>query len=357
MILFAAYKINKPVLNVSNKNYSNNSYTIIVPFRNEMENLKLIYSNLLDLKFDQQRFEVIFIDDNSSDGSFEWLEKCDMPPNFKLLTSLKIGKKQALIKAISKASGSFIITTDADCRLHPHWIKSIDETIESKNPKLIVQPVITSFKNNPVYQFQYYDSLSLLGINLAIYNIRKQPTIASGANLVFQKEAFNKIEPYSDNVHIASGDDMFLLRSFLKHDPNSVILNYSPENLVVTKSENSWFKLVKQRMRWAGKMKRFNNTTSFYLGLFSVIIQVILIVFLVLGLWHQNYYLSVFVFSWLAKSGVDFIFFSKIAQQIGQRVSWFNVFMLELFYMIFVPLIVVFSLFKSPKWKGRKIVN
>ena len=355
IILFASYKISKPVIQQSVRNHSNNSYTIVVPFRDEIENLKHIYSDLLDLRFDQQRLEVIFIDDHSSDGSFEWLDNCDMPTNFKLLKSSKTGKKQALTQAISQASGSFIITTDADCRLHHNWIKNIEDTIDLNNPILIVQPVISEFKDKLLHQFQYYDSLSLMGINMAVFNTRNYPSLASGANLVFQKEAFIRIDPFRDNCHIASGDDMFLLKSFLKSDPNSITLNYSPGNLVITKPENSWVKLVKQRMRWTGKMKRFSNATSFYLGLFSVVSQVILITFLVLGLWHQSYYLILFVFSWLVKTVVDYLFLSKTAQQVGQKVSWFNVFILELIYMIFVPLIVVLSLFKSPKWKGRKI--
>ena len=352
-ILFATYKINNPVLKVNEKTDTNISYSIIVPFRDEIENLKHIYSDLLDLNFDEQRLEVIFIDDHSSDGSFEWLNKCDMPDNFKLLASSKMGKKQALIKAITIATGSFIVTTDADCKLNPLWIKSIDETIGSNNPKLLIQPVITKFNSSLVNQFQYYDSLSLLGINMAVYQIQKFPSLASGANLIFQKEAFNRFEPFKDNVHIASGDDMFMLKSFIKHDPNSITLNYTSENLVVTRSENSWIKLLKQRMRWAGKMKRFNNTTSFYLGLLSVTIQVILIVLFILSVWHQKIYL--FLLIWLIKSVVDYMFFRKTAQCVGQKVKLFNVFILEPVYMIFVPLIVILSLFKSPKWKGRKI--
>ena len=356
IILFASYKLRKPKEFVEWDNVSGyNSYSIIIPFRNEIENLKDIYFDLLDLNFDQSRIEVIFIDDHSSDGSFEWLDKFDKPVNFKLLTSSKSGKKLALIKAISLATGNYIVTSDADCRLHPAWIKSIDETIESISPKLLVQPVITSFNNNLVCQFQYFDSLSLLGINMAVYNVRGYPLLASGANLVFQKKDFDKIKPFRDNLHIASGDDMFLLKSFIEHYPDSINLKYTTENLVVTKSENSWIKLISQRMRWVGKMKRFNDTTSYFLGLLSVIVQVILIELLIISAWYQNYYVFLLISVWLIKSVVDYLFFKRIGHYFDQEVKWFNVFILEPVYMIFVPLVIVFSLFKSPKWKGRKI--
>lgn len=358
IILFAAYKIKKPdALAVQDTVINNNSYSIIIPFRDEIENLKDIYFDLLDLKFDQNRIEVLFIDDHSSDGSLEWLGKLDMPDNFKLLSSSKMGKKQALIKAISMATGNYIITTDADCKLHPLWIKSINETIELSKPKLLVQPVIANFEDKLVCQFQYFDSLSLLGINMAVYNFQKYPTLASGANLVFHKDTFTKIEPFKDNVNITSGDDMFLLDSFVKHFSNSIVLNYSPENLVITKSESSWIKLIDQRMRWVGKMKRFNNSTSFFLGLLSLMVQVMLIGLLFLSAYFQNYYAFLFVSIWLFKSTVDYLFLRRVAVYVDQKVSWLNVFVLEPVYMIFVPLITVLSLFKNPKWKGREILK
>lgn len=358
IILFAVYNLSKPFLFSERDNIkSGNTYTLIVPFRNELENLKNIYSDLLDLKFDRHRYEVILINDHSSDGSFEWLNKCDMPDNFRLLTSLKEGKKQALIKAISLSSGNYIVTTDADCRLQPFWLNTIDETIGLRSPKLLVQPVITMNSNNLISQFQYYDSLSLLGINMAAYNIQKYPLLASGANLVFQKEAFNKIEPFSNNVQIASGDDMFILTTFIKNDSKSIFINYTPQSLVITKAESSWINLINQRRRWVGKMKRFNNTSSYLLGLFSVIVQLVLIELLLIGVLYLNYFLMLFVFVWLVKSYVDYLFFKRIAERIGHSVNWLNVWFLEPIYMIFVPLVTVFSIFYSPKWKGRKIIE
>jgi len=52
-----------------------------------------------------------------------------------------------------------------------------------------------------------------------------------------------------------------------------------------------------------------------------------------------------------------FLVFKKIALILGQKVNLFSVLMLELVYMIFVPVVVVLSFFIHPKWKGRKITN
>jgi len=150
---------------------------------------------------------------------------------------------------------------------------------------------------------------------------------------------------------------MFVLKSFIKHYPNSINLNYTNESLVITKFENSWIRLIYQRMRWVGKMKKFNDTTSYFLGLLSVIVQVVLIELLIISAWFQNYYVFLFVFIWLVKSLVDYLFFKRIAQYFDHKVRWFNVFILEPVYMIFVPLVIILSLFKSPKWKGRKIME
>jgi glycosyltransferase involved in cell wall biosynthesis len=357
-ILFATSKIESPVkVNRQTKSRQQFSYSIIIPFRNEIRNLTNILSDLKQLNFNRNRFEVIFIDDDSMDGSFELLDKEDFSDNFKLIKAINRGKKQAIKQAISLASGNYIYTIDADCRLHPDILQQADEIIEIFLPTLLVQPVISENKNHLLFKFQYYDYLSLMGINAAVDNLKGQPAIASAANLIFSKEAFDTIMPFEDNLNISSGDDMFLLQSFLKDDPQSVILNYSADSLITTKPELSWFALFKQRIRWTGKMKRFSGSISFFLGMLTVAVQVVLMTLLAIGICNNLFYLLYFMGFWFLKSWIDFIFLNKTAVLLGQKANWISVFILEPVYMIFVPSILLLSLFVHPQWKGRKIVN
>jgi len=356
IVLFAVLKIKVPIKTNQIPGILHGfTYTIIIPFRNEIENLTHILSDLKQLNFVKDRFEVIFIDDNSSDGSFEFLENSELPKNFKLLRALKDGKKQAIAQAISSASGSYIYTIDADCRLHPDLLRKVDDMVMVKKPGLLIQPVISYHGNSLLSRFQYYDYLSLMGINKAVVDFNGQPALASAANLIFNKETFETLKPFNDNLNISSGDDMFLLRSFLKEDHQSVFLNYTPENLVITNPEKSWPHLIKQRIRWTGKMRRFSSSISFFLGMLSMVVQIVFISLFVLGLSYQVNYILFFLCFWLFKSLLDYLFFKKTALLLGQKASWFEVLILEPLYMIFVPVVILLSLFVHPKWKGRKI--
>jgi len=312
VILFAAYKI-KPSskINYSSDSEAILSYSIIIPFRNEIENLKSIFSDLKKINFDSNRFDFIFIDDQTTDGSFERLQGNEFPENFSLIKALKKGKKQAIIQAVSLATGIYIYTVDADCRLHKDQLIEIDQTLHLNSAKLLVQPVISPEGNNLLNKFQFYDYLSLMGINAVAHRLYKSPALASGANLVFSKEAFINLMPFENNMHISSGDDMFLLQSFLNTDPQSIALNYSSTSLVTTQPEKSWSSLFKQRIRWAGKMKRFSGSSSFLLGALSVVVQLVLIGFFVLGTCYRLDYLVVFFVIWFLKSFMDFWFLRK----------------------------------------------
>jgi glycosyltransferase involved in cell wall biosynthesis len=357
-ILFASSKIELLAkINQHKKSTQQYTYSIIVPFRNEIGNLSNILSDLKNLKFDKARFEVIFIDDHSTDGSFELLNKEGLLKIFKLIKAIKSGKKSAVKQAISLASGEYIYTIDADCRLHPDILNQADEILSGLRPKLLVQPVITSKGKKLLSRFQYYDYLSLMGVNAAVYSLKGQPVIASAANLIFSKKAFETIKPFDDNLHVSSGDDMFLLRAFLTNDPKSVVLNYTPDSLVTTKPESGWFALIKQRIRWAGKMKRFNGSNSSFLGMFAVVVQVVLLGLLAIGIFIDLYYLLYFFAFVFLKSLIDFVFLSNSAGLFGQKANWISVLILEPVYMIFIPLVLLFSMFIHPQWKGRKIVN
>lgn len=358
VILFAASKIiikKKSDQHIFPK--SGFTYSIIIPFRNEIENLAFIFSDLKNLNFDQARFEVRFVDDGSTDGSFELLKGYELPENFRLLKSANQGKKQAINLAISTAIGDYIYTVDADCRLHPDILKHIDKTIQFKNPGLLVLPVLSNKGDGLLSRFQYYDYLSLMGANVAAHELKGHPALASGANLVFSKAKFVSIIPFEKNLHISSGDDMFLLRAFIDKEPDNVVLNYSKESLVITKAENSWLALIKQRVRWAGKMKHFIDTTSFFLGVLSLAMQLVLLGFIILSLFYQPGFIVYFIVLWLLKSLLDCFFFKKVALLFEQKVSFFSVILLELIYMIFVPVVVLLSLFYHPKWKGRIIAG
>ena len=97
--------------------------SILVPFRNEEENLKDCFSSLQNLQYPKDEFEIIFIDDHSTDRSMDLLKEVGM--TVLSLGENEFGKKRALSKAIELSRFSTVITLDADSIVPPLWLKSM----------------------------------------------------------------------------------------------------------------------------------------------------------------------------------------------------------------------------------------
>jgi len=102
--------------------------TILVPVFNEKESLEAFYKELSSevskLKTD---FEILFIDDGSSDGSVDILKKFEKDNRSVKIFSFRRnqGKAEALTLGFEKARGDYIITLDADLQDKPSEISKI----------------------------------------------------------------------------------------------------------------------------------------------------------------------------------------------------------------------------------------
>ena len=101
---------------------SNNSVllSIIVPIFNEEKTLKTILEKLSELKKLGLNFEVIVVNDGSTDNSLQILKTLNQHYQ-KLITEEKNrGKGYAVKRGISEANGKYITFQDADFRTYSH---------------------------------------------------------------------------------------------------------------------------------------------------------------------------------------------------------------------------------------------
>ena len=101
--------------------------SIVIPVFNEIESLPVLKEELIHNLEPYEEWEVIFIDDGSSDGSTEWLtDLVSKDNNFKLIEFYRnYGKSAALNEGFKAASGDYIITMDADLQDDPNEIKNL----------------------------------------------------------------------------------------------------------------------------------------------------------------------------------------------------------------------------------------
>ena len=105
--------------------------SVVIPAYNESESIKPLYERLVNvLNKQEQSFEVIFIDDGSSDNTCDVVENIhNDDKRVKLIKFRKnFGKSLALSAGFEKAKGDFIFTMDADLQDQPEEIpKFIEE--------------------------------------------------------------------------------------------------------------------------------------------------------------------------------------------------------------------------------------
>lgn len=323
-------------------------FTIIVPFRNETENLPKLLESISKLQYPIDLFEVILVDD-ASEEQFQI-------PNFRFQISVldnirttSSPKKDAINTAIQKASNDWIITTDADCELPKNWLSVFDSFIQGKQVKMVASSVYYNAGNSILDSFQQLDLLSLQGTTIGSFG-NQQAFMCNGANFCYDKMYFRELNGFEGNDNIASGDDVFLLQKAIAKDMKSVYFLKSEETLVQTQPETSWTTLFNQRVRWASKTANYSGIYSKQLGLSVFAMNLCWIMSLVFWFLNslENHY---FLFLVTAKLWVDAILIFKTARSF--RITASHFLLSSLIYPFFSTAVVFYSFFGNYTWKGR----
>jgi glycosyltransferase involved in cell wall biosynthesis len=112
------------------------SVSVVTACRNEAENIQDLLSDIADQNYPPDKYEVIIIDDNSTDNTFRTASEYTGIKNLATIRNKGRGKKEAIKTGVSRASGELIIATDGDCRAGPEWISSIAQFYDKYKPDL-----------------------------------------------------------------------------------------------------------------------------------------------------------------------------------------------------------------------------
>ncbi len=331
-----------------------NNISVIVPIKNEAQNISSLFKSFAEQNFPSNLVQIFIVDDCSSDNSFEEIEKTKaLYPQLKitLIKNHGQGKKQAINTAMLIAHTKYVVLTDADCTHSKNWLLSITAFCETFQPKLLVGAVF--MKSSKIFQdFQAcdYAAMQIIGANLLQ---KAQPVLCSGANLTVERESFLAANPYQSNIDIASGDDMFIMQSFIhKYGKDSIkFLNVS-NSFSFTKAKENLNEYFEQRIRWASKTKYYLNSATALLGLLVFVLHFSLLILLLYSFFN-SWALFIFCIVFIVKTTVEYFIFRNAEKkyEIKFPLKWFIVF--QFLQIVFIPCLALGSVFKkNTNWKA-----
>ncbi|MFT5103846.1 MAG: biofilm PGA synthesis N-glycosyltransferase PgaC [Candidatus Latescibacterota bacterium] len=334
------------------------SFSVIIPFRNEADNLPALLTSLLNIEYPKSLYEIILVDDASEDNSAalitKWITDNKLQSNARLTQSIRASeapKKDALQTAIALANYDWIITTDADCKVPECWLKAYDALIQKKNTVFVAGPVMYEGNNSFVEQYQFIDGLSLQAVTAGGFG-QKNPILCNGANLAYKLAIFKELKGFEGNNHIASGDDIFMLEKVSRAYPKQMHYLKNYDALVRTKPEKNWMAVLNQRSRWASKTTKQKSLSVKVLGLFILSINLSLcwapLLFTV-----SPIYGSIGLSIVLIKLIADYQMIKTAASILKTSVPFWH--FLGSFFVYPIITILVFYSMVIPKyqWKGR----
>lgn len=320
---------------------------VIIPFRNERNNLEKLLRCFEDSE--KLPFSVLFVNDHSQDDGYSFLQGHLNNELFKLLDlphELN-GKKEAIRYALKEVQSEFVLTLDADIAFS-HTYFGYLEKLDWKELNILPVHMIS---NRFLGRLAELDHLLVNALNSCASGW-KRPFIASGANLLFRRDSFEKYDRFELHKHIPSGDDTYLLRDF-RNAQASIAVYTNPDISVKTCLPNTLNAFLAQRIRWAAKTGDVNDRLANGIVLVQGILSVTYVILLGWSFFQQN--LSSILFIWAAKSLLDVLFFIPFFVRSKRILTliWIPVF--ELIYPFYAITIALASLLVRPKWKGRTI--
>ena len=174
----------------------NLSFSLLIPCRNEAENVTELVASLSAL--DHPNFEVIFIDDNSTDSTGDLLHQAiSGRASMKVVSAAQLpdgwmGKPWALSQGLSHSTRDFIVTIDADVRLAPHALSAMDALLQRTGSDFLspypCQEAVTLSERliQPLLQWTWMTTVPL---RLAMQSSRTSLAVANGQFLLVRKSA------------------------------------------------------------------------------------------------------------------------------------------------------------------------
>ena len=338
-----------------------NSFSIIIPARNEAENIGKLLQTIILQNYPSSLWEVFVIDDFSTDTTPQIVQTFGNEyPNINLVELSKVldgkqlnaYKKKAIETGINLANKEWIVTTDADCTANTNWLKTLDAYIQENNPVFVGGPVAFTNDGSRLQTFQCIDFMALQGITAAAVSAGLH-AMCNGANLAYKKEVFKEVNGFRGIDNIASGDDMLLMNKIKDAYPKRMGYVFNRDSIIHTAPMPTLKGFLNQRIRWASKTNKYKDVSVI------IVLWMVLLLNICLVLIPFLSFLSPVLFGYwtliiLIKTAIEASFAVHIAAFFSIELKWKDTF-LQFPHILYTAFAGCFGMWGKYQWKDRKV--
>ena len=221
--------------------------SIAVCTYNRSDVLPKCLESLVDQTADSELFEVLIIDNNSTDDTKKITKDfCGKHHNFRYVFEEKQGLSHARNRAIVEARGEYLAYIDDDAIADKDWIKNILAVIKRDSSIVAFGGSIYPWYNSKKPKW-FQDEFEIFSLGEQIFQLNEQNRSfgLNGSNMIFKKEILNKYNGFSaeygmNGDKIAFGEESLLFNKMLKNNEN---IQYFPDIKVLHLVSNKKYSL------------------------------------------------------------------------------------------------------------------
>jgi poly-beta-1,6 N-acetyl-D-glucosamine synthase len=218
--------------------------SIIVPAFNEGPMIAQVLESLLAVQY--PRFEVIVVDDGSSDQTFlralPFRRRAEV--QYRVLTKSNGGKFDALNHGIAQARGEIVVCIDGDSLLHPDALRHCVAHFADPRIGAVAGNVRVANRGTGWSALQALEYVVGYGVAKRAQSAARAVAIVPGPLGAFRKSALSQVNGYDGDTF---AEDFDLTMKLLGAGWHIV---YEPRAVVFTEAPERTLELLRQRYRW-----------------------------------------------------------------------------------------------------------
>ena len=348
-VLIAVY-VGLNRLRTGGKSNRLNSISIVIAARNEESRISPCLQSLTRLNYPSEKYEIIFIDDQSSDGTAKLIERyCEKYNNWQLIRLDKKsrelrGKKNALLHGIEQAKGEVIFTTDADCIIPEGWLRETVRYFTDGTAMVLgFSPLIS--QKGVIQRFLQFDNL-FSAISAAAPTKLGYPFTSVGRNLAYRKDAYENAGGFLALKKFRSGDDVHLTERFRYLNQGFIDYCANSKAFVTTHVPDSIKEIFHQQIRKNSKiLKKAGTSIGFSLILF-LYYMLLIIIPIILPHWRLIWLIFLII-----KLVVEYIDLLKAAKIFNQKQLIKIIPLMQIIYPAYIIFFSLLGILDLYNWK------